>query len=198
MTTDLWRDVENLTVKHREREALRRLMAAGSAATPVLRRGLAHPDERVRVGCSVVLDHFLDEAAVPELVANLTHPNERVRGWALHALACDNCKEGACRPGEHETVPLAMRMLSEDPSAYVRSMAIKLLAPRIHDREDVVSALERARDADPSPRVRRAAALRTPGGAIFERTRPHPRGLRTSNARSHLSRRATRRSRIHG
>jgi hypothetical protein len=60
--------VRDLAVEHRGRAAMRGLMAAGAAATPAVRRGLAHPDARVRVGCCDVLDHFLDRDAIPELV----------------------------------------------------------------------------------------------------------------------------------
>ena len=72
--------VSHLGVEHRSKKALRRLMAAGSAATPSLRRGLRHPDPSVRVGCCKVLDHFLDEDALPELIDNLNHEDETVRG----------------------------------------------------------------------------------------------------------------------
>jgi hypothetical protein len=47
-----------------------------------------------------VLDHFLDEAALPELIENLRDEDDLVRARAMHALACDRCKEGACRSGE--------------------------------------------------------------------------------------------------
>ena len=46
---------------------------------------------------------------------NLDHPEGMVRAWALHALACDRCKEGECRLGEDDVVPIALRMLREDP-----------------------------------------------------------------------------------
>src|SRR5262245_34163125 len=94
--------IGELAVPHRFKSALRRLMAAGVLATPALRRGLRHDDPDVRVGCCIVLDHFMDDAAVPELIANLEHESARVRSNALHALACDRCKEGACRPGEDD------------------------------------------------------------------------------------------------
>lgn len=73
------RVVEDLAVKHRVKDALRQLMAAGPLATSALRRGLRHGDPAVRVGCCKVLDHFLDDAAIPELMANLTHEDESVR-----------------------------------------------------------------------------------------------------------------------
>ena len=166
--------VDDLTVPHRFKHALKQLMAAGMLATPALRRGLRHPDPEVRIGCCIVLDHFMDEAAVPELIENLAHENPRVRSNALHALACDRCKEGACRPGEDDVVPIAIRMLLEDESRGVRKSAAGLLGPAVHRRPDVCQALERARDHDPDPLVRKVAGWYTPGGPIYRRLSPRP------------------------
>ena len=171
---DYRRWVEDLAVKHRAKQALRRLMAAGSLATPVVREGLHHPEPAVRIGCCQVLDHHMDEAALPELMANLQHEDERVRAWALHALACDRCKEGTCRPGEAQVLPLAVQMLLEDDSRRVREMAAGLLGPSVHRQPDVLRALEWARDHDPHPVVRKIAGWYTPGGPIYKRLTPKP------------------------
>jgi hypothetical protein len=123
----------------------------------------------------------MDEAAVPELLANLDHADERVRAWALHTLACDRCKEGACRPGEDEALPVALRMLIDDPSRLVRTMAVQMLGPAVHRRDDVARALERARDNDRHPVVRKVAGWYAPGGSIYRRTQPKKtRALRAS------------------
>jgi hypothetical protein len=166
--------VEDLAVGHRAKGALRQLMAAGMEATPALRRGLSHPEPEVRVGCCIVLDHFMDEAAVPDLMANLTHEDARVRGWALHALACDRCKEGSCRPGEDDVVPIAIRMLREDASLAVRKQAAHMLIPAVHKRADACRALEEAHRGDPSPLVRKVAGWGVPGGPIYKRLMPKP------------------------
>jgi hypothetical protein len=166
--------VDDLAVPHRAKRALRQLMAAGMLATPALRRGLHHPSPEVRVGCCGVLDHFMDEAALPELKANLTHEDERVRSWALHALACDRCKEGACRPGEDDVIPIAIRLMREDPSRWVRKSGVGVLGPAVHRRDDVRRALEDARDRDPDPLVRKVASWYAPGGPIYRRTLPKP------------------------
>lgn len=164
--------VENLAVEHRAAQALRNLMAAGSFATPALREGLHHPEPAVRIGCCQVLDHFLDEAALPELIENLKHEDEMVRAWAMHALACDRCKEGVCRPGEDDVLPLATEMLVHDSSRRVRQMAAGVLGPSVHRRPDVLEALEYARDHDPHPVVRKIARWYTPGGPLYKRHAP--------------------------
>lgn len=166
--------IEDLAVEHRRKAALRQLLAAGMSATPAVRRGLRHSDPEVRVGCCIVLDHFMDAAALPELKENLTNENDQVRSWALHALACDRCKEGACRPGEDDVVPIAIRMLLEDESRGVRTSAAGLLGPAVHRRQDVRLALERARDHDRDPLVRKVAGWYTPGGPIYRRLLPKP------------------------
>lgn len=194
-------DVEHLAVKHRAKDALRSLMAAGTNATPALREGLRHADPSVRIGCCVVLDHFLDGAALPDLLNNLTHEDEDVRAWALHALACARCKEGECRPGEDQVVRITLRMLREDPSRRVRAQAAHLLGKSAAIRRpEVMDALAGARDGDEDPTVRKIARWYAPGGAIYQRTvaglctshhagarRPYPR--RTRRAHLPLARR---------
>jgi HEAT repeat protein len=167
--------VRDLAVEHRARAAMRGLRAAGVAATPAVRRGLAHPDARVRVGCCDVLDHFLDRDAIPELVACLGDDEPSVRARALHALGCDRCKEGSCRPAEAEVVPLAIRFLEQDPDRYVRKEAAGMLGPAVHRRADVLDALVRARHADRDPLVRKVAGWYCPDGPIYARLRPRTR-----------------------
>ena len=171
---DYYHWVEDLAIKHRAKQALRGLMAAGSLATPALIRGLRHSEPAVRIGCCQVLDHHMDEAALPELLENLHHENEMVRAWAMHALACDRCKEGTCRPGEDQVLPIAAQMLNEDESRRVRQMAAGVLGPSVHRRLDVLQALEYARDHDPHPVVRKIAGWYTPGGPIYKRLIPKP------------------------
>jgi hypothetical protein len=177
---DYRRVVEDLAVKHRAKQALRALMAAGSQATPAVREGLHHPEPAVRIGCCQVLDHFMDEAALPELIENLHHENETIRAWAMHALACDRCKEGTCRPGEDQVLPIATDMLMHDASRRVRQMAAGVLGPRVHRRPDVLRALEYAREHDPHPVVRKIAGWYTPGGPIYKRLTPKPARVRSS------------------
>ncbi|RIK44849.1 MAG: hypothetical protein DCC55_01210 [Chloroflexi bacterium] len=172
--TDCPRWVEELGIPYRAREALRQLMAAGPLATPAVRQGLHHSNPAVRVGCCKVLDHYLDESALPELVENLDHPDEEVRAWALHALACDKCKEGACRPGEDDVIPLAIQMLLTDESRRVRQMAAGLLGPSVHRHPAVLGALEQARQHDAHPVVRKIAGWFTPGGPRYQRLLPKP------------------------
>jgi HEAT repeat protein len=171
MSPDYAQYVEQLALKDSAQHALAALMAAGSVATEVVRRGLLHEDPVVRMRCCMVLDHHLNEAALPELMANLDHPNGRVRAWALHALACDRCKEGECRPREEATIPAALRMLTSDRSRKVRTMAASVLGSVAHRRPEVARALEEARDHDPHRVVRMVAGWCAPGGRNYEKLR---------------------------
>ncbi|HYZ75801.1 MAG TPA: HEAT repeat domain-containing protein [Gaiellaceae bacterium] len=161
--------VEQLALKDHAQAALQALMYAGAAATAAVRRGLRHDEPIVRVRCCMVLDHHLDEAAIPELIANLDHREGRVRAWALHALSCDQCKEGECHPAEEVVVPIALEMLSNDRSRKVRTMAASMLGLTAHRREDAARALEAARDGDPHPVVRQVAGWYAPGGQVYRR-----------------------------
>src|SRR5881296_1393774 len=119
-SVDFDRIVGELAIEHRAKNAQRTLMAAGTTATPAVRRGLRHADPRVRARCCAVLDHFLDPDAIPELVENLAHEDPRVRMWAIHALGCDRCKDGECRPAEDDVIVAARRLLEDDPDRHVR------------------------------------------------------------------------------
>jgi hypothetical protein len=90
----------------------------------------------------------------------------------MHALACDRCKEGECRPGENDVIPLAMQLLTDDVDYQVRTAAAHALGPSVHTRDDVLGALQRAHAQDPHPLVRKVAGWFIPGGPIYLRTRP--------------------------
>lgn len=160
--------VADLAVRHRTKVALRALMAAGPHATPAVRRGLQHSDATIRAECCNILDHFLDESALPELMANLEDPDAHVRARALHALACDRCKEGSCRPGETTVIPIALDMLALDPDRGVRKSAVEMLGPSAHKSAEVRAALLKARTEDADPLVRKVAGWHCPGGRIYE------------------------------
>lgn len=162
--------VEELAVAHRAKAAFNVLKQAGPVAVDALIEGLEHADPRVRAGCCDVLDFSLNEAAIPALLANVEHPHPWVRARALHALACDKCKQGVCRPGEDEVVALAIDKLESDPDRYVRKSAVEALGPAVHRRADIAAALERASAGDADPLVRKVASWWAPGGPRFRAT----------------------------
>jgi hypothetical protein len=63
-----------------------------------------------------------------------------VVGRALHALACDRCKQGACRAGEQTWVPRALTLLHH-PNPDLRAAAIDALGNVTERRSDVTAAL---------------------------------------------------------
>ena len=129
--------VEWLAVPHQSAYAIRKLKQLGSRAVPSLRHGLQHPEHLVRVGCCIVLDHVYDDSCLPGLIENLNHPHPDVRTWALHALACDRCKKGVCRPAENLILDPAIRLLLYDPERKVRQMAAVMLGPSVHRSPEV-------------------------------------------------------------
>lgn len=150
--------LEKLAVPHLERAAYWRLFALSASDNAVARRGLRHPDAHVRATCCQILDHFLDDVALAEVLEHVTDDDPRVRGWALHTLGCDRCKEGACRPGEADFVPAAIDRLENDPIAKVRLTAVTTLGPAITRNPIVAAALARAAEHDSDRAVRKAAA----------------------------------------
>ncbi len=161
--------IEMLASPHRRKVAMRKLMAAGRAGTPVVRAGLRHEDPEVRIACCKVLDHFMDEAAVPELIDNLDHSHPGVRAWAIHALACDRCKEGVCRPGEGDVIPIVVAALLHDEDREVRQQAAGLLGPSVLRSEAAKAAIEHAHEHDPHAAVRKVAGWWVPGGARYRK-----------------------------
>jgi len=167
--TDL---VTLLADRHRASRAYTRLLALGPEATQAARDGLAHPDERVREQCCKILDHLMDADNIPLLIGALADPCERVRIAAVHALACDRCKTGACRPAPEAVLPTAVGLLAGDPSALVRAYAAELVGQWARSHPAARDAITRAAAHDPSPSVRKKASWYAPGGTIYERTAP--------------------------
>ena len=159
---------------HRAFRAYTRLLTLGPEATEATRDGLAHPDERVREQCCKILDHLMDADSIPFLIDALADPCERVRIAAVHALACDRCKTGACRPAPDAVLPTAVGLLAGDPSALVRAYAAELVGQWVHSHPAARDAITGAAARDPSPSVRKKASWYAPGGAIYERTARRP------------------------
>lgn len=167
---DHW--VAELGTPHRAKRAYWRLVLSGNVVMDAVRRGLQSPLADVRMHCARILDHLVDERSIPDLVALLDDEDAGVRLQATHALACDRCKDNACRPEKATVLPRAIALLSQDPDAHVRAMAIELVGRWMHSDADAVLALESARDADPSPAVRKKARWYSPGGTIYRKRAP--------------------------
>ena len=161
--------VEMLAQPHRRMGAVRKLMAAGREGTPVVRAGLRHDDPEVRVACCRVLDHFMDEEALPELIANVDHGHSGVRSAAIHALACERCKEGTCLPGEDDVVPMVVDALLHDDDRGVRQQAAGLLGPAVLRNQAAQAAIAHAHAHDPHPAVRKVAGWWVPGGSRYRK-----------------------------
>ncbi|HVE93110.1 MAG TPA: HEAT repeat domain-containing protein, partial [Actinomycetota bacterium] len=128
----------------------------------------------VRRACCEFLDHYLVPEALPELIRLVDDPHPRVRLLALHALACDRCKEGDCRAEEEAVLPKAVRVLRQDPSPHTRAMAIEVIGRFVHASDVASLAVVEAATSDPSSAVRKKASWHAPGGTIYTRTAPRP------------------------
>lgn len=167
--------VGQLGVDRNRQRAKRYLMSAGSPALPALRRGLKHPNAEVRRLCAAVLDHLLDEESLPDLVAALDDEDPRVLARVLHALACDLCKQNACRPGDELFVPRAFELLRDHPDPDVRAAAIDALGRVGKRRPEVAEALAEAAERERHPALRNMARRRaTARRQQRQRQRPRP------------------------
>jgi hypothetical protein len=167
--------VELLGDPIRAKRAYRQLVWSGQSALPAIRRGLQHRNADVRMYCAKTLDHLVDDDSFPDLIGILDDTDARVRWDALHALACDRCKDNACRPDKGEVLPQAIRLLRRDPSKHVRAVAAEVVGRWVHDDELAEGALTAARDSDPEPSVRKKAGWYAPGGTIYLKTAPRLR-----------------------
>ena len=120
---------------------------SGAPAVPALRRGLSHPNVMVRQQCVRIFDQLVDEESLPDLIVALDDEDVGVRTRALHALACDRCKQNDCRPGEDLWVPRALEFLG-DSNPDIRASAIDALGKVARRRPDVRDALERAAERE--------------------------------------------------
>lgn len=139
--------VSQLGVASCRQRARGHLLSSGSAAVPALRRGLQHKNVMVRQQCVRIFDQLVDEESLPELALALDDRDPGVRARALHALACDRCKQGACRPGEDLWVPRALEFLG-DPDPDIRAAAIDALGKVVSRLPEVRAALVAAAEAD--------------------------------------------------
>jgi hypothetical protein len=164
--------IEALAVPHRATDAYKRLLGPGVKALPAVRVGLRHDNPDVRLHCCRFLDRYLDPETLSDLMDMLNDADKRVRCSVLHTLACDRCKEGACRPEEALVLLLAMKVLATDPDPHVRAMAIEVVGHFVHPNPLAADAIVAANRTDESSTVRKKAGWYTPGGSLHRRTKP--------------------------
>ena len=158
--------VSQLGVASCRQRARNHLLMSGAPAVPALRRGLSHPNVMVRQQCVRIFDQLVDEESLPDLIVALDDEDVGVRTRALHALACDRCKQNDCRPGEDLWVPRALEFLG-DPNPDIRASAIDALGKVARRRPDVRDALTRAAEREGNKGLRGLArhhAAKVPTG----------------------------------
>ena len=106
-------------------KAAEALRALGPVALPAVTEGLGHGNWQVRRACAIWFDHNGTPESLPRLIPLLRDPKRQVRLFAIHSLACDQCKEGE---NPVDAVRLLMERIREDESIRVRRHATSLLA----------------------------------------------------------------------
>jgi len=164
---DQW--IAQLAIPHRAKRAFWKLVLHGAESLDAVRDGLRSNNGDVRMYCANVLDHIVDAESFGDLISLLDDDDARVRMRALHALACDRCKDNECRPDKLDVLPRAIDRLMNDPDRHVRAMAVEVVGRWVHDDVSAENALERARDSDAAPAVRKKAGWYAPGGTIYRK-----------------------------
>jgi HEAT repeats len=104
------------------------LVASGDHAlvVNVLLRGADHRNPRIRAECAHAMDWLADERCLSVLLRLADDPVARVRWFALHSLACDECKLEPL-PSCSDVLPLLVSKARDDPSERVRRRASETL-----------------------------------------------------------------------
>ena len=145
---------------------------SGAEAREAVLEGLRSDDAATRHHhCARALDHLADESSFPALIKLLDDTDSLVRMEAIHALACDRCKDNACRPTGNAVLPNAIDVLANDVDPHVRAYAVELVGRFVHTHPSAEQAIAAAAEADVSPAVRKKARWYAPGGTIHTKTR---------------------------
>jgi hypothetical protein len=108
------------------------------------------------------------------LIELLADTDALVRVEAIHALACDRCKDDGCRPSARAVLPSTIAVLAHDDDARVRAFAVELVGRFVHTHPSAEEAIVEAADRDSSPAVRKKARWYAPGGTVHTKTTPRP------------------------
>jgi hypothetical protein len=92
----------------------------------VLLRGAEDRNPRIRAECAHAMDWLADDRCASVLLRLADDPVPRVRWFAIHSLACDDCKL-APLPGCPDVIPLLVSRAKDDPSERVRQRASETL-----------------------------------------------------------------------
>ena len=164
--------LDDLTVPHRAKDAYNRILSFGRDALPHVEDGLFSDNVTIRRACARAIDRLAGNDSFDIMVLLTEDDDARVRFHALHALACDNCKAAdVCALPKESLLPVALRLMRDDPAESVRSVAVEVAGRWVHDDPQVCDAIIAAASDDPSSKVRKKAATYAPGGVIYERTK---------------------------
>ena len=78
-------------------------------------------------------------------------------------------KEGGCRPGEDDVIPMVIDALKHDEDRSVRQQAAGMLGPSVRRSDAARAAIAHAHAHDPHPAVRKIAGWWIPGGARYRK-----------------------------
>lgn len=141
-----------------------------------------HPDPHIRRSCLWLLDHHANDVSMPVFARALEDDVDFVRDMALHALACEGCKQGELCVAD--VVAPLVRVLEGDPKPDLRIKALSALAG-LSARDDRVPAAIRRAARENTDGVVRACAKDAAGGAFVMPRKRSQRSQRRHAALGH-------------
>ncbi len=130
---------------------------------------LQHPDPHIRRSCLWLLDHHANDASMPVFARALEDDVDFVRDMALHALACEGCKQGELCVAD-VLAPL-LRVLERDPKPDLRIKALAALVGLSARDARVRAAIRRAARENTDVVVRGCASDAAEGAFEMPRKR---------------------------
>lgn len=131
------------------------LYARGAEVLPAIREGFAQSNWQIRRWCALFADNFADPETLRALVPLVHDPKSQVRLAAVHAIACEGCKDGS---NPIDAVPLLLERIDRDESIRVRRQAVSMLAHHRTPDRRVVSVFRRLLDRETDRKLRLHAA----------------------------------------
>ena len=129
------------------------LVLSGPDAREAVVEGLGSHYVSTRRHCARARDDLVDESSFVALIDLLDDTDPLVRVAAIHGLACDRCKDDACRPVASAVLPKAR--CSTTLTRTCGRNAVELVGRFVHTHKSAEEAIVLAAEADVSPAVRK-------------------------------------------
>jgi HEAT repeat protein len=136
-------------------DAWKQLIEIGAPARGAVRAGLRDGNWQIRRWCAMWIDHHADPESLEALIPLLRDPKSKVRLFAVHSIACDQCKADE---NPLDVVPLLMERIEHDESIRVRRHAVMMLAFQ-HAHPDLEGFFQHLLDTETDAKLHKHAGF---------------------------------------